>query len=616
MSAVLERPEAVTPERSHPGPESRSPAPWRRGGRRLVVGAALLVVGVVHSLNLAGWPRYWDDEGTYYSQAWSVQHLGSLSPYTYWYDHPPVGWLQMALFTWIPDQVWGNANSSVLSGRIVMVAYTLVTALLIHLLARQLGMSVGWALFAMLFWALNPLVLFQARQVFLDNVALPWLLGAFVLVLNDKKHLGQHMAAGLCFGIAVLSKETTLMFAPALLLGLWRSAYRPTRPFALMGFSTAVAAAGSMYLLFALIRNELFPGPDHVSLWDAVAFQFLDRESSGWILDPNAPEGGAYDTFHSWLQHDDGVLLLGGVAAAVLALAVRRLRPVAVAVLIAALVALRPEGYLPQMYVVAMLPFCALSVAGVLHAVWARLQRIGRVPVRALASGTMLAALVAAAVPFAHWRVDYEAAWTEDTNDVHAAAVDYVERELPRDALVVVDNTYWNDVVDAGWSPDEAVWFYKADSDDAITKKLGGDYEGIDYLVWSIDISENRLPIVSDAYDHSELLWAGGDDRERVEIRRVLTRAEEARLKAAEDARVAAELEAERQELDAYMAAPSGEFPELTNGQIAGIVEERRTLPVAQLAERYGTTEATIAAVLETPARPTGGAGPRKTETP
>jgi hypothetical protein len=595
MTAVLDRPSVRVPER-RPLPDRRpSRVPVRE---RVVVGLALLTVGVAHSLNLAGWPRYWDDEGTYYSQAWSVQHLGSLSPYTYWYDHPPVGWLQMALFTWIPDLLGGGANSSVLSGRILMVAYTVVTALLVHLLARRLGMSLGWAVVAMLFWALNPLVLFMGRQVFLDNVAQPWLVGAFVLVLSRRKHLGAHMAAGLCFGIAVLSKETTLMFAPALLVALWQSAYRPTRAFAMMGFSTIVAAAGSLYVLFAAIRSELFPGPGHVSLWDAVAFQFMDRASSGSILDPNGPAGGAYTIFQSWLSHDGGVLLLGGVAAAVLALAVRGLRAVGIAVLIAALVALRPEGYLPQMYVVAMLPFCALAVIGVLHTVWARLRRLGNRPLRLVASAAVLTGLVAAAAPFAEWRFNYEAAWTEDANDVHAAALDYVAREIPRDATVVSDNSYWNDLVDAGWDPDEAVWFYKADSDDAITERIGGTYEGIDYLVWSIDIAENRLPIVSGAYEHSELLWAEGEGRERVEVRRVLTQAEEARIQAAEDARAAAELEAELRELDVFMAQPSVQFPGLTNGQVAGIRAERDSLTVTALADKYDATEATIAAVL------------------
>ena len=46
------------------------------------------------------------------------------------------------------------------------------------------------------------------------------------------------------------------------------------------------------------------------------------------------------------------------------------------------------------------------------------------------------------------------------------------------------------------------------------------------------------------------------------------------------------------------MAAPSVAFPDLTNGQIAGIREERATRSVEQLAQRYGTTESTIEAVL------------------
>lgn len=597
MTSVLERPAVRVPERPI-RPAHRPPRSGTSVRERVVVGLGLLVVGVAHSLNLAGWPRYWDDEGTYYSQAWAVQHLGTLSPYTYWYDHPPVGWLQMALFTWLPDLFTGGANSALLSGRVVMVAYTVVTAFLVHLLARRLGMPLGWAVLAMLFWALNPLVLFMSRQVFLDNVALPWLVGAFVLVLGSRKHLGAHMAAGLCFGIAVLSKETTLMFAPALLVALWQSAYRPTRAFAVMGFSTIVAAAGSLYLLFAAVRSELLPGPDNVSLWDAVAFQFIERASSGSILDPDGPEGGAYTVFQSWLSHDDGVLLLGGVAAAVLALAVRRLRAVAIAVLIAALVALRPEGYLPQMYVVAMLPFCALAIVGVLHTGWAWLRRLGNRPLRLVASVAVLIGLLAAALPFADWRYNYQAAWTEDTNDVHSAALDYVAREVPQDATVVADNSYWNDLVETGRGIDETVWFYKADSDDAITEELGGDYEGIDYLIWSIDISENRLPIVSEAYEHSELLWVQGEGREQVEIRRVLSRAEQASIQAAEDARVVAELAAEQRERDVFMTQSSVEFPGLTNGQIAGIRAERDTRTTPELAVKYDTTVGTIDAVL------------------
>jgi hypothetical protein len=589
MTAVLDRTDVVEPARS---PKHRR----RRTGpraERLVVALGLLAVGVAHALNLAGWPRYWDDEGTYYSQAWSVGNLGALSPYTYWYDHPPAGWLQMALFTWIPEAVLGDVNSSLLAGRIVMVGYTLGTALLTYLLARRVGMAQGWALLAMLFWAVNPLVLYEGRQVFLDNVALPWLIGSFVLVLGRDRHLGHHMAAGLCFGVAVLSKETTLVFLPALLVALWQSAYRPTRPFAIMGFSVIAALSGSMYLLFALIRNELFPGPDHVSVWDALVFQFVGREGSGWIMDANGPSDGAYDSLTGWIQLDAGVLVVGGVVAALAALAVRRLRPLAVAVLVAALVALRPAGYLPQMYVVAVLPFAALVIVGLLDVAWTWLMRARALPVRAVAGAAMLLALAAAALPLADWRYNYRAAWTADTNDVRAEALEFAETTLPRKSTIVVDNAFWNDLVGAGWDAEDVVWFYKVDSDAVVTEQLGGDYLGIDYLIWSADTAKNAGPIALDAYEHSELLWAQGERDAEVEIRRVLPLAEQAEIQAAE-------AEAERLQLEAFMAAPSAEFLGLTNGQIEGIRVDSATMSGPQLAEKYATVEETIIAILAT----------------
>lgn len=591
MTSVLERPDTVTDHRA-PSPERRSGV-MGVGSERLLVGLGLLVVGVLHSVNLAGWPRYWDDEGTYYSQAWSVTNLGTLTPYTYWYDHPPLGWVQMAAFTWLPDVVLGDANSELLSGRIVMVGYTLVSALLTYVLAKRIGMARGWALAAMLVWALNPLVIFEGRQVFLDNVALPWLLGAFVLILSKDRNLGHHMAAGLCFGIAVLSKETTLIFLPALLLALWYAAYRPTRPFAVMGFTTIVAISGSLYLLFALIRGELFPGPDHVSVWDAVAFQLSGREGSGWLLDPDGPPDGANEAFTGWLALDGGLLIIGGVLAAVAALAVRRLRPFAVGVLTAAAVALRPDGYLPQMFVVAALPFLALLLVGLLDIAWTRLVRAGSVPVRIASGVALVAAVAVAAQPIGDWRYQYEAALGDDTNDVQSEALRYVEENLPRDSTVVTDNAFWNDLVEAGWDAEDVLWFYKLDSDAEVTDQVGGSYLGVDYLLWSVSAQRNAGPIGQEAFEHSELLWTGGSGEDEVQIRRVRSLAEQAEVEATEAA-------AEAERLETFMAAPSVEYPGLTNGQIEGILVDQETLSVAEMADKYVTTEETIETIVAT----------------
>ena len=63
-----------------------------------------------------------------------------------------------------------------------MVGYGLVTAVLIFVLARRLGLRHGYAVLAMGLWGLSPLVGLEMRQVFLDNIALPWLIAAFVFV--------------------------------------------------------------------------------------------------------------------------------------------------------------------------------------------------------------------------------------------------------------------------------------------------------------------------------------------------------------------------------------------------------------------------------------------------
>ncbi len=568
---------------------------------RLAVGASLAVIAAVYSVNLAGWPRYFDDEGTYYSQAWAVQHLGALSPYTYWYDHPPVGWLQLAAFTWLPDQLL-DGDSTLLAGRIVMVGYAVTSAGLLYVLARRLGLTRVFSLAAMLLWALNPLVLFEGRQIFLDNVALPWLLGAFVLALNRRQNLGLHMAAGFCFAIAVLSKETTAVFVVPLLLAIWRSAYRPTRAFALVGFMAALTTTGLMYVLLPLIRSELLPGPDHVSLWDALAFQFLEREGSGSVFDADGPDGGAYDTFHSWLDLDP-FLLLAGVGAGVVLLLVARLRPVGLAVVIAALVGLRPSGYLPHMYVITLLPFCALALAGLVDLTWRASAGLrGRSIVPAAGFVALVAAAVAVA-PYQEWVGSYRTAWTQQVNEPHSRLLEQVGG-LPDGARLAVDNTYWNDLVDAGRAREDVVWFFKVDNDATVLEDLGGSYLGLDYLVWTDFMSDNAGPVITRAFEQSVTVWSTGSGDDRVELREVLSVSEwDAREQAKADG-VVDQLARERKQLDAYLRQESEVFPGLTNGQLEGIRVEAEQLSVRELALKYRTRNATIRDVLRQPRVP------------
>src|SRR4029079_12498422 len=57
-------------------------------------------------------------------------------------------------------------------------------------------------------------------------------------------------------------------------------------------------------------------------------------------------------------------------AATPVCLAVRRLRPIGVAVALLTLVALKPNGYLPVMFVIVVLPFLGLAAAGAAQVLW------------------------------------------------------------------------------------------------------------------------------------------------------------------------------------------------------------------------------------------------------
>src|SRR5579862_2731608 len=64
-----------------------------------LLGVILVLVGLATAWNLEGWPgRVDDDEGTYVAQAWAILYEHTLTHYSYWYDHPPGGWIQIAGF--------------------------------------------------------------------------------------------------------------------------------------------------------------------------------------------------------------------------------------------------------------------------------------------------------------------------------------------------------------------------------------------------------------------------------------------------------------------------------------------------------------------------------------
>lgn len=538
----------TVPAQRQPAPETgsagRTTPPSRLRSSRpdlLVCGLLLVAILVVQGWNIADYPTLSDDEGTYLAQAWAVQEGRGLAHYTYWYDHPPLGWIQLALLTWIPSLISPD-SMTVGSMRAMMLVISGISAILVYVLGRRLSLPRWAAGLGMVLFGLSPLSVVLQREIFLDNLAVMWTLVAFTLAASPSRHLWHHFGAGMAAATAVLTKETMLVVLPALLVTMWRHSHKDTRKFAVTGAITACVLIGFSYPLFALLKGELMPGGGHVSLWDGVKYQ-MTRPGSGFILDQGS---GSWGVFQSWLYYDR-VLPLGGLAGALLLLATwrwsvtaRALAGPALTVAILAALALRPNGYLPAMYVIQALPFLALVLAGgtasVAHAVlrrWRdpderRWQTGGRYALAAVL------AISAGAYVVPRWYDGDRTAVTVDANAPYEAASKWLSSEVenPKDTRVLVDDAMWLDLVHAGYRPGLGViWFYKADLDPAVTKTMPGGWRDIDYVVASPTVRRDAvdLPNVKAAIQHSTPVAVFGTGEDRIEIRQIQTTAGGAR---------------------------------------------------------------------------------------
>jgi 4-amino-4-deoxy-L-arabinose transferase-like glycosyltransferase len=484
----------------------------------------LAVVGMANAWNLQGWPgRVNDDEGTYVAEAWAMIAQHHLSHYTYWYDHPPLGWALMAAWIWV-TRGFQRYPSAVMAGREVMWVATLVSCTLLYVLARRLQIRQAAAAAAVVVFGLSPLAIYYHRMVFLDNLAVMWMLAALAIAASPRRSLAAALWSAVCFAVAVLSKETIVLLAPVVVWVLCQHTDRRTRSWHLTVFGTACALILLGYPLFAALRGELFPSKGHVSLLGALYWQFFERPGSGSLLDPHS---GTFGLARFWVGLDPW-LLLGGVALVPAAAFVRKLWAMALALALQVLV-LFMGGYVPYAYVTAMLPFAALLIAGVADTWWTPhvfRSRAGHSRVRrgstAYGAGWWIARagrgpVIAGAVVFAlaaatsWWHVLASQAKVDgDASELAATA--WIEHNVPSGSVVVVDDYMWPDLKMR--SDVYPLWLWKVNTDPWVTKHvLPHGYASIDYIVLAPQAPSTlaTLPTLKAALEHSRVLKSFGD---------------------------------------------------------------------------------------------------------
>lgn len=499
---------------------------WLKNNRLDVIVAICLmaVSGVVSGLNMSGYPQRFEDEGTYVSQAWAVKEQGTLTHYTYWYDHPPVGWIQMAGHLALTNAL-ERYGSAISAGREFMLILHIATVGLLYALARRLQIGTLASAIGVSAFVLSPLAIEFSRYVLLDNVALPWLLAAFVLALSPRRSLAAAIGAAACMAIAILSKETFLALLPVLLYALWRNGDQRNRRYVLTAFGVVLLTVCGFYVLYAALKNELLPGEGHVSLLGTFFWQIFGREGSGSILDANS---GTRGLIGYWLNIDFWLLLAGAIALP-FALYFKNLRVAGLALLLCIALVFR-GGYLPYPYVIILLPFAALAIAGALDRLL--VQPIARglaakKPLFTILPILAAAALIAgtAAVVAPAWQSKLTALTSVDQDASSRQAVDWIDQNLDRNGRMVVESALWTDLQTKGFNRPDPVWLYKTETDPEVTRDIGG-WQGIDYVVLNGPTVGARdfqtaFPTVSQAIDNSQLVAEFGSDNQKILVYRV-----------------------------------------------------------------------------------------------
>jgi cellulose synthase/poly-beta-1,6-N-acetylglucosamine synthase-like glycosyltransferase len=525
------------PVRSRPVPPRRVPRAavlaggwWWLQGRRidLSVQLVLLVIaGTVLITNLTHWPSTQFDEGTYVSYAWSLQH-GRLANYTFSYGHPPLGW--MLIFLWTEAQgLFGPVVFSIDHTRELMALVFLASCSLLYILARRLGFSWPAAAAAVLAMALTPLGVFFHRAVLLDNPSMTLAIAAFVLAWDPRRRLWAFVGSGACFALSVLCKETSFDLLPAVLFAVVQNADRRTRVYCVTLFLAAFALVGGFYPLYATLKHELLPGPGHVSLLGYLIVQLLTRKASGSVFNAQSQ---SHQEVLAWLQLDPW-LLFAALALVPLALMRRSTRAIAIALLIQVAVVLKP-GYLPNMYVIGMLPFAALIVPGSLDALWRWAGQI-RFSACTWTARTAVAAatiLVVAFVVGPRWAAGDHTAMTVRMDIPERSAELWLTGHVSHSSRIIVVDQYWLYLVEHGYNDqpmrggffsDTVVSYWPLDYDPAVSKAFPGGWREFDYVVVNEDMLATlpQTPSAGAAIAHSQVIASFGQGVDRVQIRKI-----------------------------------------------------------------------------------------------
>jgi endo-1,4-beta-D-glucanase Y len=473
---------------------------------------ALAIVIFTHGYNMFQYPYYENDEGIYQAQAWAIVKLNQLAPYTYFYDHAPAGWMIMAFFTQIIGGFF-NYNftgiSALDTGRIVILLFKIFTVLFVYGIIKNQTGKYYLGILGMILMSVSPLELYYQRRILLDNIMITLMMGSLFLISKKQITIAHTIYASIVLGVAVLTKESAIFFVPGMMLLMFLQLSPIQRKLGTIlnfSFFTSVII---LYPIMALLKTELLPSPNKVSLISSAFYQV----SRGARLPFWDFKSDFYYTFLIWRDKDINYIYFFFITLAltILTLLFKRNKfTIGVLLMVLAMIAfLIRGGVVLDFYILPLLPLIAILASLFLNEIIELSKKFIKFEIKKPLIAILILSIVGL-ITFHEFKSTIGAfPYFKKDNVTTAKSLEFVKKNVSQDSKVLIDHALWLDLRgESGKNFPNADYFYKADYDSAIkNEKLKNDWKNIDYVVGSHQIyksiADGITPLVKDAFDNS-----------------------------------------------------------------------------------------------------------------
>jgi 4-amino-4-deoxy-L-arabinose transferase-like glycosyltransferase len=468
--------------------------------------AFAVVSGVVtHSYHLFDYPLYETDEGIYLERAWAIIREFRLSPQTYVYDHAPGGWMLIAVWVFLLPGHFEAFGNPVNSARVLMVILHAGSTFFLFEIARKF--SRGGLLaptIACFFFNFSWLAVYYQRMALLDNIMVFWVLLSIYLLLREDIRLFAGLWSGLAFGVAMVTKENAVFFAPTIFYLLTRRAKNDgvdstSRDLTLFFWLFAAATPVFAYCLYAMLNGEFFPpgmsfnlNHSSVSLLYEAWYQLHRNQATLFNRHSSTPF-----LYTAWLPKDPFLLAAGTVAMVICILAGWRQRKADPSLLVAGTLAFEIAFYLARgsvildFYVIPLIPMYALCIALVADRAFNSLPTTTSRWLAPVVCSVVAAFLL---LPPGGYLIKHGSSGQLQFADpyhvpqtfMQNAQIAWIRQHIPPNSRIISDDDIWVALHDVRpvFPYDESHW--NAASDPQVRKIFGGGrWYDIDYIVLS-----------------------------------------------------------------------------------------------------------------------------------